>query len=254
MSSPAFNENYLNKIKEKALSNGDYAAQGTMTLKGSINKTIILFITMLVPAVAIWWKLGGDPEAAPSMFSYFFPCLIGTLILSLVISFVPKLSPYLAPVYAALEGVLIGIISMIYEAAFSGIVIQAVGLTLLIVAAMLICYRTGLLRATPKFTKILLFATMGVGLFYLSAIVMRMFGNYSLISFYMDNSLLSIGLSVLIAGIAAFNLILDFDLMDNGSKMGLPKYMEWYAGFGVLVTVVWLYLEILRLLSKLSRD
>lgn len=254
MSSPAFNEEYLKKLKEKSMIGADAANQGVMTLKGSINKSILLFITMIIPAGAIWWKLGGDPLAAPNMMGYFYGSLIVTVILSLIISFSPKTSPYLAPVYAACEGILIGIVSMVYESLFDGIVIQAVALTLLVVGAMLLAYKTGLLRATPKFVKIITFATLGVGLFYLIGWIMTMFGNNSLFAFYNGNSLMSIGLSILIAGIAAFNLILDFDLMDNGSKMGLPKYMEWYSAFGLMVTVVWLYLEILRLISKLSRD
>ena len=144
---------------------------------------------------------------------------------------------------------------MFFELMYPGIVIQAVGITLLIFAIMLMAYRSGLLRATPMFTKVLMFATMGVGAFYLIMMVMNLFGAHSLSNFYAGSSLLSIGISGLVAGIAAFKLILDFTFIEQQAEQGAPKYMEWFASVGLLATLIWLYLEILRLLSKLqSRD
>lgn len=249
MSSPIFSESTFEKLSESG-----YAAGETMTLKGAINKCLLLFVTMLVPAAAIWWKMGGDPagEAAQGLTTYLWGSLIIGFILALVISFKKVWAPFLAPVYAAVEGVFLGLISMIFNSVYDGIVLNAVTITLLIFAGMLLAYRTGLLRATPRFTKILIFATAGVGIFYLITIIMGFFGVQS---FYSGNSWLSIGVSALIAGIAAFNLIIDFTLIEEQSNAGAPKYMEWYSAFGLMVTLIWLYIEILRLLSKLqSRD
>lgn len=235
----------------------EWAEQGyqgeSMTLKGTINKCILLFITMLVPAAWIWWKLG-DPILGMNggLKGYMWGSAIIGLVLALVITFKKEWAPYLAPVYAAVEGVFIGIISMVFNYLFDGIVMQAVGITLLIFAAMLLAYRAGLLRATPMFTKIMMFAILGVGVFYLINWILMLFGVQS---FYFGNSWLSIGVSAIIAGIAAFSLIIDFTRIDELSQAGAPKYMEWYSAFGLLVTLIWLYLEILRLLAKLqSRD
>jgi uncharacterized YccA/Bax inhibitor family protein len=247
MSSPILSESSFDKVRSLAGDSGE-----TMTLKGAVNKTLLLFITMLVPAAWIWWKMGGDPSTAPNLFPFLIGSVLIGFVVSLVIIFKKEWSAYLAPVYAVAEGVFLGLISMIYEAAYSGIVVQAIGITLLIFATMLVAYRTGLLRATPMFTKVLLFATAGVGIFYLINMVLMLF---HVQTFYMGNSWLSIGVSAIIAGIAAFNLIIDFTMIDEQSRAGAPKYMEWYCGFGLLITLVWLYLEILRLLSKIaSRD
>jgi uncharacterized YccA/Bax inhibitor family protein len=221
-----------------------------MTLQGTINKSILLFITMVIPAAWIWWMMGGyDKEAASEYIPYLIGSAIAGFVISLILMFKQSWAPILAPIYAAVEGVFIGLISMIFNYMYDGIVMQAVFVTLVIFTAMLVAYKTGLLRATPMFTKIIVFATMGVGIFYLITMIMGMFGVQS---FYNGNSWLSIGVSALIAGIAAFNLILDFNMIEEGSKNGFPKYMEWYCAFGLLVTIVWLYLEILRLLAKLN--
>ena len=132
---------------------------------------------------------------------------------------------------------------------------QAVMITLLIFGIMLLAYRTGVLRATPMFTKIIMFATVGVGLFYMIMMVMNLFGAHGLSNFYHGSSPLSIGISLLVAGIAAFNFIIDFAIIEDQSRMGAPKYMEWFAGVGLLATLIWLYIEILNLLAKMqSRD
>ncbi len=246
MSSPLFSESTFENLRaESQTFSGE-----TMTLKGAVNKSLLLFVTMLVPAVWIWWELENqDPWITNNMRTFLFGSLIVGFIIALVISFKKVWAPALAPVYAACEGVFLGIVSMFFNKMFPGIVLEASTITLLIFGAMLVAYRTGLIRATPMFMKVIVFATLGVGLFYLVTIVMGMFGVQS---FYSGNGTLSIIVSVVVAGIAAFNLILDFNLIDEQSKAGAPKYMEWYCAFGLLVTVVWLYIEILRLLSKLS--
>jgi uncharacterized YccA/Bax inhibitor family protein len=250
MSNPLFSE------KAFSASRTDYTDQGVMTLNGTINKSILLFATMLLPAAWLWFKLGGasnlDYAANNGLMTYAISGMVIGLISSLVMMFKKSLSPYLAPIYAAAEGLFLGAISMIFEAAYEGIVMNAIGITLLVFAAMLLAYRSGLLRATPMFTKVIVFATMGVGVFYLITMIMGFFG---VESFYYGNSPMSIGISALIAGIAAFNLILDFSFIEQQSNAGAPKYMEWFSGVALLMTLVWLYLEILRLLAKLqSRD
>ena len=244
-------------LSEKSFENARQATSGVysgevMTMKGTINKSILLFITLLVPAAWIWWKMGGDPTAAEGIKGWLIGSAILGFVLSLVIIFKKSWSPVVAPLYAAVEGVFLGLVSMFFEYMYPGIVMEAVGVTLLVFAAMLVAYRTGLLRATPMFTKVIVMATLGVALFYLiNMIVTWITGN----NWYAGSSTLSIIVSAVVAGIAAFNLILDFNMIEEGSKSGYPKYMEWFCAFGLMVTIVWLYLEILRLLSKLnSRD
>ena len=249
-------------LSDKAFDGSRVASyDGEMTVSGTVNKTITLFLMMIIPAAFLWLKFdvqGGEGQEGLSyafnnhLSGYMWGGLIVGFIASLVMMFKKSWAPYLAPVYAAAEGLFLGAISLVFNAMYDGIVMNAVGITLLIFAAMLLAYRSGLLRATPMFTKVIMFATMGVGLFYLITMVMGMFG---VESFYYGSSPLSIGISALIAGIAAFNFIMDFDFIEKQSAAGAPKYMEWFAGVALLMTLVWLYLEILRLLSKLqSRD
>ena len=250
MSSPLFSEKAF-----KAVAGTSYG--DSMTLRGTVDKSILLFLTLLVPAVWIWNKMGSEPEYAMNngIQSYMWGGIIIGLISILVITFKKEWSPYLAPVYAAAQGVVLGSISMFFEAMFPGIVMQAVGITLGIFALMLAAYKTGVLRATPLFTKVIYMATAGVAIFYLVMWIGNMFGATGLSSFYGGNSMFSIGLSVVIAGIASFNFILDFNFIEENAKAGAPKYMEWYSGVALLATLIWLYIEILRLLAKLqSRD
>jgi uncharacterized YccA/Bax inhibitor family protein len=246
MSNPILSEKSFEDARQSAA--GTYSAD-VMTMKGTINKSILLFLTMLVPAAWIWWKMGGNPENAQGLMGYMIGSAILGFILSMVLVFKKSWAPFLAPAYAAVEGVFIGLISMVFNYLYDGIVMQAVGITLLIFTAMLLAYKTGLLRATPMFTKVIVMATMGVALFYLiNMIVSWITGN----NWYAGNGTLSIIVSAVVAGIAAFNLILDFNMIEENSKAGAPKYMEWFCAFGLLVTIVWLYLEILRLMAKLS--
>lgn len=250
MSSPLFTE--------KSFSTTSSSAQyGSMTLRGAVDKTIILFLTLLVPAAWIWNKMGVDSEYAVNngIQSYMIGGLIICFISMLVIIFKKEWAPFLAPVYAAAQGVVLGALSMFFEYMFPGIVMQAVGITLGIFALMLFAYKSGLLRATPMFQKVIFMATAGVGIFYLIMMLGNLFGFHGLSNFYAGSSMMSIGISVVIAGIAAFNFILDFNFIEESAKRGAPKYMEWYSGVALLATLIWLYIEILRLLAKLqSRD
>ena len=176
---------------------------------------------------------------------------IGGLLVALLTIFVKKIAGYTSPVYALLEGVAIGGISAFYEAKFPGIVIQAVGLTFGTLACLLLAYRSGLIRASENFKLGVVAATGAIALLYVVNLVMGLFGHS--IGFIHDSGPIGIVFSLVVVTVAAFNLVLDFDFIEQGVAQGAPKYMEWYGAFGLLVTLVWLYLEILRLLSKLRR-
>ncbi len=249
MSSPLFSEKAFQSTRSATY-------EGSMTLRGTVDKSIVLFVTLLVTATWMWNRWGGTDGIEVALnngiISYMMGGLVVGLISIIVMSFKKSWAPYLAPVYAAAEGVLLGALSMLFEFMYPGIVMQAVGITIGIFALMLIAYKTGVLRATPRFTKILVMATFGVMIFYGLIWITSLFGFNGLSSFYGGSSLMSIGLSVVIAGIAAFNFILDFNFIEEQAKMGAPKYMEWYSGVALLATLIWLYIEILRLLAKLN--
>jgi uncharacterized YccA/Bax inhibitor family protein len=178
---------------------------------------------------------------------------IGGLIFAMVTVFKKTWAPITAPIYAVLEGLALGGISAIYEVRFAGLPMQAVGLTFGVLVALLLVYRTGIIRVTDKFRMGVVAATGGIFVFYLLTWILGFFGVRFPSVF--GAGLLGIGISVAIVIVAALNLVLDFDLIESGTRAGAPKYMEWYGAFGLMVTLIWLYLEILRLLSKLrSRD
>jgi uncharacterized YccA/Bax inhibitor family protein len=228
------------------------AADGVMTLNGTVIKTAVL--TLLLVTAASWsWKLAMGPNP-PAWFgsALTFGWLV-PLVTALIISFKPKTAPALAPVYALGKGVIVGIISALYERQFGGIVLTAVMLTCGILFALLAAYSTGLIKPTENFKLGVFAATGGIFLFYLATLVLGMFGIQ--IPGVFGNGWVGIAFSGFVVVLAALNLVLDFDFIENGCASGAPKHMEWYAAFGLLVTLVWLYLEILRLLAKLrSRD
>jgi len=182
--------------------------------------------------------------------------IIGGLITAVAICFKPTWAPYLAPAYGLLEGLFIGGISAIVNDAFSkkypGIVMQAVGLTFGVAIAMFLLYNFRVIKATEKFRSVIFTATAGIGIFYLITIVLGWF--HISVPFMYDSSLLGIGISLFVIAIAALNLILDFDMIEKGAEQGAPKFMEWYGAFGLMVTLVWLYLEILRLLMRFGNS
>lgn len=229
--------------------------QGTMSVRGAINKFGFLML-MVIAGAAYNWHLFEQGQS--SMVSTLLMVgVFGGLITGIVISFKPNWAGYLAPLYGLLEGLFIGGISAILNAAFAekypGLIIQAVGLTFGVAIAMFLLYNFRVINATERFKSVIFTATLGIGIFYLLTMVLRLFGVN--VGFMTDSSLLSIGISLFIVAIAALNLILDFDMIEQGAERGAPKFMEWYGAFGLMVTLVWLYLEILRLLSKLgSRD
>lgn len=228
---------------------------GTMTVKGAINKFGFLLL-MLIGAAAFTWQqyYNGQPE---SMRILMLTGMIGGFICAIVISFKPNWAPYLAPLYGILEGFFIGAISAIINDGFSeqypNIVLQAVGLTFGVAIAMFLLYNFRIINATEKFKSIIFTATAGIAIFYLISIVVRLFGVPMEFMQFGNNSLLGIGISLFVVAIAALNLILDFDMIENGAERGAPKFMEWYGAFGLMVTIVWLYIEILKLLSRFAK-
>jgi uncharacterized YccA/Bax inhibitor family protein len=249
-SNPAMRENVFKKV---AL---DSSSTGTMTVKGSVIKTFMLIAMTIFAASFTWNTVFTAYNPAAAVTPWLWGGLISGFVLALIICFAPKTSPYLSPLYAAAEGFFLGAVSAFFEGAFSakfpGIVLTAVTITLLTALVMLFCYQTRLIKVTEKLRSVIIIATASIAVFYLVTIILRLFGVDA--SFHFSTSPLSIGISVVIVVVAALNLLLDFDFIEKGSQMGAPKYMEWYGAFGLLVTLVWLYLEILRLLSKLARD
>jgi uncharacterized YccA/Bax inhibitor family protein len=223
-----------------------------MTVEGTVNKTMILLLLAVVSASITWsmvLKPGGSDLA--------FPLMIGGMILgfiaAMVAIFKPNTSPYVAPVYALLEGLVLGGVSAVVNERYPGIAMQAVGLTFGTLAVMLVAYRARLIQVTDKFRMGVVAATGGIFVFYLVSFVLRMFGIGGSFLAYDSASPIAIGISLVVVVIAALNLVLDFDLIERGARYRAPKFMEWYGAFSLMVTLVWLYLEILRLLSRLSR-
>lgn len=235
-------------LKQSIFDKAPHIAGETMTIRGTVNKMSFMLLMLMAAAVFSW---GEFYRNSGSVLPLAFGGAIGGFILALVIIFKKEWSAYLAPAYAIAEGLFLGAISAMFEAKWPGIVMQSVGLTFGTFIAMLILYRTGVIRATERFKSIVMTATLGIGIFYLIAIVLRMFN----IEMPLIHSSGTFGIifSLVVVAIAALNLIMDFDMIEQGALQGAPKYFEWYASFGLMVTLVWLYLEILRLMSKLNR-
>ena len=237
-----------------ALSDSTFRSEGravgqTMTLQGTVNKTGILLGILVLTAVYTWnlfFQTGNPAAVMPIAIGG----AIGGFVLALITIFKKAWSPYTAPIYAALEGLFLGGISAIFEYQYPGIVIQATGLTLGTLASLLVLYKLGIIKPTENFRLMIVSATMGIAVLYLISMIMNMFGS-SGIGFIHSNGLFGIGFSLFVVAIAALNLVLDFDFIEQGSELGAPKYMEWFGAFSLMVTLIWLYLEMLRLLAKL---
>jgi len=240
-SNPALNEN---TFKGEAAIAGETTP---MTLQGTVNKTGVLLLCVVATAAWTWGMVHrATPQAA---LPWMFGGLIGGLVFALVTIFKKTWSPITAPLYALCEGLALGGISALLEIQYPGIAIQAMGLTFAVTFVMLIAYTSGLIRATPKFTVGVIAATGGIFVVYMVDMVMGMFGHH--VPYLNSSGPIGIGVSVVIVIIAALNLILDFDFVETGVHANAPKYMEWYGAFGMMVTLIWLYFEILQLLSKL---
>jgi uncharacterized YccA/Bax inhibitor family protein len=224
------------------------AASKPMTIQGTVNIAALLLCCLLVSAGWTWnmFYNSGNPDA---VMPWMIGGAIGGFIVALITVFKKTWSPITAPIYALLEGLFIGGISSIFEAKYPGIVIQAVGLTFGTLFGLLVAYKTGFIKATENFKLGVVAATGGIALIYFVSFILGFFGVG--VPFIHESGLMGIGFSLFVVVIAALNLVLDFDFIEHGAEHGAPKYMEWYAAFGLMVTLVWLYIEILRLLAKL---
>jgi len=238
MNNPIFNENRIESIPS--------VSGRTMTVSGTIAKTTLLTIITAATA-AFAWSMAASPMAMPILWGGIIVALISVF----AASWKPAWSPLLAPVYAICEGGALGIISAFYNQQSQGIVLQAIMITFGILFAMLALFQFRLIQVTQKFRSVIFACTAGIALLYLANMVMMLFGTK--MSFLYGSSPLSIGISLVIIVIAALNFLVDFDNIEKGAEASLPKHYEWLAGLGVLVTLVWLYVEVLRLLLKLNR-
>ena len=239
-------------LKDKVFSKAAQTSTNAslMTINGTIIKTFLL-LGMAILAAAFTWSMTLTSPSHEAVMPWMLGGLIGGFIMALVISFKPKTAPWTAPIYAALEGLFLGAVSAFFNLMYPGIVITAVAATLLTMLVMLTLYRSRVIRVTNKFRSVMLIAIGSIALFYMARLILSLFG--VVLPFGVaDTSLLSIGISIVIVIIAALSLLMDFDFIERGAAMGAPKYMEWYGAFGLMITLVWLYLEILKLLAKFS--
>ena len=221
-----------------------------MTTQGTIAKTALLLGIVVLVAYYAWTLCASGYADKAQMF--LIGGAIAGLVLAIITSFKPDASPITAPAYAACEGLVVGVASYAYGQAFGGIIFNAIGITILTLFTMLFLYTTGVIKATPTFKKVVLTSTVAVFIFYLIGFIGALLGHPMTV---FNGGTAGIIISLLICGVAASNFIIDFDFIEQGAKNALPKYFEWYGGFALLVTLIWLYLEVLRLLAQLnSRD
>lgn len=234
-------------LNEKTFDSFSYIGSDTMTIQGTTNKALIMFGLLLAGAAFTWMNMNTN-LAMPLMLGG----AIGGFIVAMITIYKQEWAPKTVPIYAILEGLFIGGISSYFDARFPGIVIQAVSLTFGVFFCLLFCYKSGLIKATENFKLGVVAATGAIALVYMASMILRMFGTS--IPFIHESGMIGIGFSLVVVVVASMNLILDFDFIEDASAKGAPKYMEWYGAFGLMVTLVWLYLEMLRLLSKLSSN
>ena len=244
MANPALNDKTISKFDREAY--GIDSTAGAMTVSGTINKAGLLFVILLVGAF-VGWGYADQPVGQLA----FLGSMIAALVLSLVIIFKNTTAPTLAPFYALFEGVFLGGISAMFSRAYPGIAANAATLTILVMFLMLGLYHFKILQATPRFQKIVIMSTMAIGLLYLVDLIAGMMSHP--MPMIHETGMVGIGFSVVVVGIAAMNLILDFDMVERAARARAPKYFEWYSAFALMLTLVWLYFEILRLLSKLNK-
>jgi uncharacterized YccA/Bax inhibitor family protein len=250
-SNPALNDKTFAPERLHTLTGGvptDQAWRSVMTLDGVVMKSLVLLV-LLVGGAAFGYTATETSELGVQLPGWIIPALLVALGVAIATIFRPLWARFTAPIYAVLEGAVLGAISAAYEFRFDGIVLQAVGLTIGVFVLMLVLYGTGTVRPTEKFRAGVIAATGAVMLVYFVSIIFRVFG--SEVPMIHESGPVGILFSLAVVAIASMNLILDFDFIEKGVNNGAPKALEWYAGFGLLVTIVWLYLELLRLLSKL---
>jgi uncharacterized YccA/Bax inhibitor family protein len=243
-SNPVFNEETFNR--HAYLTGEDATAQ--MTVKGTLNKALILALLVVTSSMMVWLAVAANKGLA-------LPLIItgamGGLLIAIVLAFRHQAAPILAPIYAIVEGLFVGAVSQLANERYPGIAAQAITITLAIMLTMLVLYRTGIIKATPMFVKVVVICTCGIALTYLISWGMFFFG--ARMPYIHDATPIGIGISLFTCVIAALNFILDFDFIEKGAESGQPKFMEWYGAFGLMVTLIWMYIEVLRLLRKLQR-
>ena len=238
-------------LPSNTFSNAGYLSDRSeaMTIQGTIFKTALALLLTLLTAGFTWIKFYQSGSNPASISGYMMVGVLGGLVLAIATAFKKEWAPITTPIYALLEGLFIGGISAIMEGAFPGIAIQAAGLTFGTLAAMLVLYQSGIIPVTQNLKMGIFAATGGIAIVYLSTLVLSLFG-VQVPAIY-GNGWMGILFSLVVVGIAALNFILDFDFIEQGARQNAPRYMEWYGAFALLVTLIWLYVEFLRLLSKL---
>lgn len=238
---PGLNQNTFGRVPRVGF--GDQP----MTVAGTVNKSFLLLVVMMVCALWPWSQASaGNLQAASGLMTL---GAIGGFILALIISFKPTTAPYLAVPYAALEGIVLGAISAMFEVRYPGIAIEAIGGTFAVTLVMLVLYRARVIRVTDRLRAVVMGAVIGIMLLYLAQFVLGFF--HVVVPFINGGGPLGIAFSVFVIGVLAFMLTLDFDMIERGAAGGAPQYMEWYGAFGLMVTLVWMYVEMLRLIAKL---
>lgn len=243
---PALSESAFETASESSAMSG--SGDAVMTIDGTVGKTFILLA--LVLASAMWtWQIYATTQSTAAVMPYMIGGTVGGFIVALITIFKKTVAPITAPIYSILEGLAMGAISAFFEAQYPGIVIHAVGFSVCICAAMLMLYTSRAIKVTQNFVMGVAAATMGVALFYVLTFVLSLF--HIQVPMIYGSGIVGIGFSLFVVGLASLNLVLDFNVIENGAQMKAPKYMEWYGAFGLMVTLVWLYVEVLRLASKL---
>jgi len=244
-SNPALQEKSYEGTILEGISTGE-----EMTIRGTMNKFGVLMMLMIGSTLFAWSQFYKGSNPMPFMITGVF----GGLALAIIMAIKKPWSAYLAPAYAILEGLFVGAISAYFDYTYPGLPMQAVALTLLVTLIMFLIYRYRIIKVTAKFRTIIIVATAAIAIFYFIQWITFLISGTPIGSFTNAATPIGIGFSVLVVGLAALNLLLNFDTIEKGVEMRAAKYMEWYSAFGLLVTVVWLYLEILRLLSKITRN
>ena len=231
-------------LTKNTFKNMDFSNANRMTLEGTVNKTIIALLLLFFSA---------SYSFSTANVSFVWFGFIAGFILALVTIFKKHLAPYTVPLYAIFEGLALGGVSYIYASMYTGIVQQAIFLTFGIFGSLLFAYKTRIIKPTENFRLMVFSATVGIGIVYLISILINLFGSGEQVMMIHSSGPVGIGFSLFVVGIASLNLVLDFDFIEEGAEKGMPKYMEWYGAFSLMVTLIWLYMEILRLLAKLRR-
>jgi uncharacterized YccA/Bax inhibitor family protein len=235
----------------------DFAFQrtesGVMTVQGTVNKIAIMLLLALAGASFTWSKFFTALESGTgtsAVMGWMIFGAIGGLVMALITMFKKEKAAIFAPIYAVFEGLFIGAISAFFESMYPGLVLRAVSLTFAVLFALLFAYKTRIIKVTDKLRAGIFAATAGIAVAYFVSFILGLFGMN--VAFMHGGGTLGIVISLVIVVVAALNLVLDFDFIEKGAEAGLPRYFEWYGAFGLMVTLIWLYLEILRLLSYLT--